>query len=245
MKNFIILALLVALMTIGCAHKNGASGAAAGSTATDGEAYMDDEAELVADPIEPFNKAMFHVNDKLYFWVMKPLAQGYKAIVAEGPRTGVSNFFYNLSMPIRFVGTLLQGKVQNSGAEVTRFVLNTALGFGGFGNPAKHFEWMTPPPEDVGQALGSYGIGNGFYIVWPFFGPSTLRDTFGSVGDRLLDPLTWVDPSELGTGLGFFKGINRTSFAIGDYEAIKESALEPYDAFRNAYIQHRTKLINE
>jgi phospholipid-binding lipoprotein MlaA len=254
MKKILILTLIVILATFGCAHKNGqgvspdpvATGTEPAAAIDSGdEDYLDEEAELVADPIEPFNKAMYHFNDKLYYWVLKPVAQGYKAILPEGPRTGVSNFFYNLSMPVRFAGCLMQGKLQESGAEVTRFALNSALGFGGFGNPAKHFAWMTPPPEDVGQALGSYGIGNGFYIVWPVFGPSSLRDTFGKAGDMLLDPLTWVEPGDLGTGLGILRTINSTSFSIGRYEALQESALDPYAAFRNAYIQHRTKLINE
>ena len=79
----------------------------------------------IADPIEPLNRALFVFNDKAYFWVMKPVAQGYRAVVPEVMRISVRNFFSNLAMPIRFVNNLLQGKIRNSGVELLRFAINT------------------------------------------------------------------------------------------------------------------------
>ncbi|MEW6670983.1 MAG: VacJ family lipoprotein [Thermodesulfobacteriota bacterium] len=209
------------------------------------EVFEEENPGYVADPIEPWNRAMFHFNDKLYFWILKPLAKGYRAVVPRLARTGVQNFFANLTAPVRFMGCLLQGKGDAAGGEFSRFFMNTTVGVLGFGNPAKDYPEMNPPEEDFGQTLGSYGIGNGFYIVWPFIGPSTLRDSIGRLGDSFLNPVSYVRPLEAYLGVRSFDTVNDTSFRIGDYESIKDAAITPYEAFRDAYIQHRKKKINE
>ena len=99
--------------------------------------------------------------------------------------------------------------------------------------------------EDLGQTLGTYGIGNGFYIVWPFIGPSSLRDTVGLVGDGFLTPVYYVNPWEASLGIEANDKINDTSLHIGDYEDLKESAVDPYVAIRDAYTQHRKKEVEE
>jgi phospholipid-binding lipoprotein MlaA len=201
----------------------------------------DDENDLytVADPLEGFNRAMFLVNDRLYFWMLKPVTRGYRAVIPLEIRTGVSNFFSNLAAPIRVVNSLLQGKPRIAGAEVTRFMFNTTVGVLGFGDPAMQFPSLNPDPEDLGQTLGHYGIGDGFYIVWPLLGPSTLRDSVGDIGDRFLSPISYVDPQEASFALSGYKMVNTLSFRIGDYEALKQAALDPYQAMRNGYIQLR------
>jgi phospholipid-binding lipoprotein MlaA len=211
--------------------------------------FLDEEFEeepvRIADPLSPWNRAMFHFNDKFYFWLLKPVAQGYKAVTPEIFRVGIRNFFRNLATPIRFVNSLLQGKGRNSGREMERFIINSTAGGLGFGDPAKKYHNLTPSDEDFGQTLGRYGAGNGFYIIWPFLGPSTLRDTVGLVGDRFLNPVTYVSPTTAAVGITGFRIVNETTFRIGDYESFKESALEPYVAFRDAYIQHRKKKVEE
>ncbi|RLC28262.1 MAG: VacJ family lipoprotein [Deltaproteobacteria bacterium] len=206
----------------------------------------DDEATdiQVADPLAPWNRMMYHFNDKLYFWLIKPVTRGYKTVFPSPVRKGVRNFFRNLTTPIRFVSSLLQGKVRRAGTEFARFVMNSTVGIAGFLDPAK-MSGLNPPREDMGQALGSYGMGNGFYIVWPFLGPSTLRDSIGKVGDIFLDPVTYIDPMELSLGVYTYRGLNETSFKLGTYESLKNAAIEPYEALRDAYIQHRKKLVDE
>lgn len=207
--------------------------------------YEEEKTEFhIADPLRPFNIAMFHFNDKLYFWVLKPAAKGWKTVVPEPARNGVNNFFYNLGFPIRFVNSILQLKGEKAVNELGRFFLNTIFGVGGFGNPAKNFDQLNPPAEDLGQTLGYYGVGHGFFLILPFWGPSSLRDTAGFAGDRFLDPVQYVDPWELRTGLNATETVNKTSFRIGDYEAFKEAALEPYDAMKSAYLQRRFKSVN-
>ena len=212
--------------------------------------FFDEEFEAhqvqVADPISLWNKGMFHFNDKLYFWVLKPLAKGYIAISPDYFRRGVRNFFYNLTMPIRLVNCLFQGKGKAAASEFSRFIVNTTAGGLGFGNPAdQNPDLVVSTGEDLGQTFGKYGIGNGFYIVWPILGPSTLRDSVGLVGDFFLNPLTYVDYSETWIALKGFDLVNQTSFHIGEYEALKNSALDPYVALRNSYLQYREKKVKE
>ncbi|RJQ73334.1 MAG: VacJ family lipoprotein [Desulfobacteraceae bacterium] len=193
----------------------------------------------VADPLEKFNRAMFVLNDKLYFWLMKPVAQGYRAVVPRVARSAVMNFFLNAGAPIRIVNNILQGKGRNAEAEWARFLYNSTVGVLGFGNPAAAHPGLAPREEDLGQTLAVYGIGDGFFIFWPLLGPSTLRDTVGMAGDRFLSPLGYVEPLELSLGISSYNVINNLSFHIGDYESLKDAALDPYASFRNAYIQSR------
>lgn len=199
----------------------------------------------VADPLEKFNRAMFVLNDKLYFWLMKPVARGYRAVVPTPARSGVKNFFYNVTAPVRIVNNILQGKGQAAEAEWARFLYNTTVGVLGFRNPAGNIPKLNPDEEDLGQTLAVWGVGDGFYLVLPFLGPSTLRDTTGFVGDLYLNPVAYADTYEVSIGSGALNQLNNLSFRIGDYEALKKAALDPYEAFRNAYIQLRQSKIRQ
>jgi len=210
--------------------------------------FLDEDEEevlTVADPLSPWNRAMFHFNDKLYFWVLKPVAKGYSAVMPKPARNGIKNFFHNLTMPIRMVSCILQGKGRAASAELTKFLVNSTVGVLGFGTPAEKWDELNASEEDLGQTLGIYGIGNGFYIVWPFLGPSTLRDSVGMIGDWFLSPVSYVNPSEVYMEVRAVETVNKTSLQIGDYESLKEAAIDPYVALRNAYIQNRKKKVKE
>jgi phospholipid-binding lipoprotein MlaA len=210
---------------------------------------FDDEFEedkvQVSDPLAFWNRAMFHFNDKFYFWVLKPVARGYRAVVPSLVRIGVKNFFTNLTTPIRLANCILQWKWRAANAEFARFMLNSTVGVLGFGNPAKKYPKLNSSEEDLGQTLGAYGIGNGFYLVWPVLGPSTLRDSVGLVGDGFLNPVYYVKPIEAALGIKAYEILNETSFKIGDYESLKKAAINPYEALRDAYIQHRESKVKE
>ncbi len=209
------------------------------------ESEFEEKAVTVADPLSFWNRAMFHFNDKLYFWFLKPVAKGYKVVIPGVVRTGVRNFFSNIYTPIRLTSCVLQGKVKAGGTEFVRFVVNSTIGIAGVADPAKKYLKLDISDEDFGQTLGAYGIGNGFYLVWPLLGPSTLRDSVGMVGDRFLNPITYVKPVEASVAIWSFDKINETSLHIGDYESIKEAAVEPYEAFRDAYIQYRINKVKQ
>ncbi|MDD9304781.1 MAG: VacJ family lipoprotein [Desulfobacter sp.] len=201
--------------------------------------------QMVSDPIYYFNYAMYQFNDFLYFYGLKPVSRGYKAIVPTPARRGINNFFNNLLFPVRFVNNLLQGKVEGAATEFSAFFVNSTLGIFGFNDFAQKHMDITLNEEDLGQTLGSYNIGDGFYLVLPVLGPSTLRDTIGRAGDWFITPVNYVEPWELSWGVWGVDKTNRTSFRIGDYEALKQAALDPYVALRNAYIQNRRSLIRQ
>lgn len=205
------------------------------------------EQVTIADPWEPFNRAMFTFNDRLYFWVLKPVAEGYSTVVPEPARVSVGNFFSNLRAPIRFVNCVLQANLIGASTELFRFMLNSTIGLAGLFDPAGGEEiGLLRQDEDFGQTLGAYGLGQGFYIVWPFFGPSSPRDTVGMVGDFFsYHPISYLDPWYAWTAVRGYQAINDTSLQIGDYEAIKDAALDPYISIRNAYIQYRQKKVED
>lgn len=199
----------------------------------------------IEDPIEGFNRLMFNANDGLYYWVLKPAAQGYSAVIPEPGRIGIGNFFQNLTTPVRFVNCVLQGKFHSAGNEINRFVINTTWGVAGFFDPALEHGKIEPADEDFGQTLAVYGLEDGFYIVWPLFGPSTLRDSAGMGGDYFLNPVYYLEDTEAKIAVSAVRITNKTSLSIGEYETFKEASLDPYIAMRNAYIQYRTKQIKE
>jgi phospholipid-binding lipoprotein MlaA len=279
-NHLLLLFLVAAFLSVGCAHKLVTPYHAAptdsplhensqittakpeqipsapGIEEDSDDDFSDDELDLfedefeedkvqVADPLAFWNRAMFHFNDKFYFWILKPVAKGYRAAIPSTVRIGVRNFFTNLTTPIRLVNCILQWKWQAANAESVRFLLNSTVGVLGFGNPAKKYPKLNPSEEDFGQTLGAYGIGNGFYIVWPFLGPSTLRDSVGLVGDFFLNPVFYVESMEAAVGIKAYEIVNETSFKIGDYESLKKAAINPYDALRDVYIQHRKSKVKK
>ena len=210
---------------------------------------LEEEEVLISDPLEPINRAFFHFNDKLYFWVLKPVARGYRWMLPEGFRVAVKNFFHNIETPIRAGNCLLQGKFSGFGNELLRFFVNSTVGCLGFQDPAKTAMGIPIQDEDFDQTLGAWGVGQGIYIHWPIFGPSSVRGTLGLGGDFVLDPLSWpvtvVKSAPARWGIKGYSKVNSVSLIIGDYEALKEAAIDPYISIRNAYVQNRKKRVSE
>jgi len=219
-------------------------GSSDGKENLEAEEGEEEEIATIADPLEPFNRAMFYFNDKLYFWVLKPVAQGYNKVVPEAPRVGVNNFFSNLKFPIRFVSRLLQADFSGATKELGRFAVNTVWGVGGLLDPASSKQLNIPKKEaDLGQTLGVYGLGQGFYIVWPILGPYSARDSIEIVGDYFLYPVNYITPWYDSLAVSVYEKVNNTSLRIGDYESLKEAAIDPYVALRDAYAQYRQKMV--
>ncbi|MBL7205483.1 MAG: VacJ family lipoprotein [Desulfobacteraceae bacterium] len=204
-----------------------------------------EEIDSIPDPLEPMNRAFFQFNDKLYFWVLKPVATGYNTVVPQVARVCIRNFFSNLVMPIRAVSCLLQGKFEGLGIELVRFVVNTSAGFLGFQDVAKQALNFPVQDEDLGQVFAFYGIGPGFYLDLPFLGPYSLRNAVGWGGGLFINPLNYAVEFWPNVGVRGYDILNKTSLRIGDYEAMKEAALDPYVAMRDAYYQYRLNLIEK
>ncbi|GLI36276.1 MlaA family lipoprotein [Desulforhabdus amnigena] len=213
-------------------------------TATEEEEPFEEEHITTSDPLEPINRAFFTFNDKFYFWFLKPVGTVYGKVVPEGLRIGIKNAYRNVQFPVRVVNNTLQGKFKGAGIELSRFVINSALGFGGMIDIAdRHFD-LQPYEEDSGQTLGFYGMKPMLYINWPFLGPSTVRDTIGEVSDGFLNPLFYLSPNFYVSG-GVKGGtiMNNASLRIGEYEDFKASALDPYVSMRDAYLNYRAREI--
>jgi len=210
----------------------------------------EESAESIADPIESVNRAFFHFNDKLYFWVLKPAATGYKAVIPEDGRIGIRNFFSNLTTPVRLVNCLLQAKFKGAGNETVRFVVNTTLGVVGFYDFAKKQFNIEKQEADFGQTLGIWGMGPVFYLDLPILGPSSLRDGLGFAVDASFNPQTylafyfWV-VGYVNTGGWILEKINEASLTLGEYDSLKKAALDPYIAVREAYHQYRQNKIKK
>ncbi len=198
----------------------------------------------IADPLEPFNRAMYQFNDKLYFWVLKPVAQGYNKVVPEPARISVNHFFSNLRFPIRFISCLFQADFKCVGTELGRFTVNTIWGVGGLLDPSSNPQLNIPRKKaDLGQTLGFYGLGPGFYFVWPVLGPSSARDSIDIAGSYFLYPISYLANFYESAAVRVYEEVNDTSLRIGDYEALKEAAIDPYVALRDAYAQYRQGLV--
>jgi len=209
---------------------------------------MSDAAAATPDPLEGWNRMWFGFNDKLYFWAMKPVAQGYSAVIPERPRIWVGNFFHNLMFPVRFVSLMLQGKPDAAAVETSRFIGNTAFGLGGFADitaDSKPYKPIGSTEKDLGLTFGYWGMDNGMYLVWPFIGPSSARDTVGYAGDYFLTPISYIHPWYWSVATKGYDKINEVSMRIGDYESLKEASVDPYEAVRDAYLRNRYKKIND
>ena len=208
------------------------------------DVVLTDRPIAVSDPLEPVNRAFFVFNDKLYFWVLKPVSRGYAKVMPQPARRGVKNFFSNIATPVRLVNCTLQAEFKGAWVEIERFTINTTLGVAGFGDPARNWWSLTKHPADLGQTLGRYGLGAALYIDWPLIGPSCARDTVGQVGDLFLDPVNYLVPQpDYRLGIKSCDIVNGTSLRIGEYEDFKKAAIDPYAALRDAYFQYRRRFI--
>jgi len=205
----------------------------------------EDESTTIWDPLEKINRGSFYFNDKMYFWLLNPSAKVYKKYTPNFIRKSLLNFFNNLEMPQRAINCLLQTRLKESGTEVLAFGINSTIGILGFTKPSEKYFNFKCYSEDMGQTFGSYGIGNGLYIVLPFLGSSSMRDLIGYIGDAFLDPLDYIRNKYIYAGATAVKTVNNISFRIGEYEAMKEAAFEPYSAMKDAYIQYRNKQIGQ
>lgn len=202
--------------------------------------------EAAFDPLSGYNRVMFKVNDKFYVWVWDPVARGYRWVLPEEVRVSIGRVFRNATTPVRFVNDVLQLEIDKAGVELGRLLVNTTLGLGGLFDPADSwFGWDAPASEDLGQTLGSYGVGEGFPLVLPFLGPSNLRDALALFPDGFLNPVYYIRSNGIRTGVTVERYLNYTSLHIGEYESIKEDALDPYTFMRDAYQANRQKAIDE
>jgi phospholipid-binding lipoprotein MlaA len=178
------------------------------------------------------------------------MAKGYKWLTPEFVDDGITNFFSNINDIGVTINSLLQFKLAQSGMDASRFLINTTAGIGGFIDVAKMID-LPKHNEDFGQTLGFWGVPSGSYLVLPFFGPSSPRDTFGLVGDALLNPVTYVSifggaaVSAATAGSRALDITDRRANLMTSEKIIDEGAVDRYDFIKNSYEQNRNYLIND
>ena len=190
------------------------------------------------DPYENFNRPMYSFNIGLDKYVFKPVADGYKFITPDFMETGVTNFFNNLRGINVVLNDMLQGKLQQAGADTGRFLTNTTIGVAGLFDVASEFG-LQQNVEDFGQTLAVWGVEDSNYLVLPFMGPTTVRDGSGVIFDRAANPGSYVP------FVGVLEGINERANAEGAVNFINEAALDPYVFTRESFLQYRRNLIKD
>ncbi len=191
------------------------------------------------DPIENLNRKIFNFNEKADNAVFKPVARGYQAIVPDPVDRGVSNVFSNIEDVATVFNDLLQIKVRQGGLDSVRFVVNSTVGLLGLIDVASDMG-LPKHREDFGQTLGYWGMGSGPYLVLPFLGPSTLRDTVGLVVDRQnFDPINDIDHTVTRNSLTVIEAIDRRADLLGASNFFEKAALDRYSFLKEAYFQRR------
>lgn len=220
--------------------------AACATPPDDPEARADFEAQN--DPLEPTNRAIFDANlflDRNFF---KPVAQGYVDVVPKPGRRAVHNVLKNLNEPLAAFNHTLQGNPGRGFDSLSRFVVNTTLGVGGLFDVAE--DWGVPyKGADYGQTLGVWGVGEGPFLVLPFFGPSNPRDAVGFGAAAVSDPfdITFdiIDANYASFLRGGVQAIDTRSRNLDTLDEIQRNSLDFYATLRSLYRQSRQADIEE
>jgi phospholipid-binding lipoprotein MlaA len=194
-----------------------------------------------ADPLEPFNRVVFSINDALDRVFLKPVAQGYEAVVPEVFRGMVTNFFGNLGDAWTAVNQLAQGKPVMAFQDASRVVINSFFGFFGIADVAREMGFEKNR-EDFGQTLGVWGLPSGPYLVLPLFGPSSVRDASAFPIDFLGDPVLYASEGAR-PFLGFGRLVNTRAVLLPAENVVQGAALDKYTFFRDTYLQRRRNMV--
>lgn len=194
------------------------------------------------DPFESYNRAMFSFNEGLDEYVLRPVAEGYDAVLPSPIKKGITNFFSNLGDIFVILNDLLQFKFSQAVEDTGRFVFNSTIGLYGL------FDVATPMglpkhDEDFGQTLATWGVGDGPYIVLPFFGSRTLRSTAGLITESAYDPVYDIKPEDNMYGTVLLRVVDSRYQLLKASRIVDQAAIDKYSFLRDAYLQYRKNLI--
>ena len=209
-------------------------------------------AKSAEECFENTSRAVFKFNMALDDIVIEPVAKGYNKLPSP-IKKGTSNFTSNIGTLLSVPNNILQGNFKQLGHSIGSFTINSTVGILGFFNPAEKLG-LKPHREDVGQTLGSYGIGTGCYFVLPIFGPTTVRDSIGMFADTFIDPFAHVTLREnelfgaSGNTLDYYsiKGTSAVDFRAKNdknFESLEKNSLDLYSSLKSIYLQDRENKI--
>ncbi len=219
------ISLLIATLAVaGCAHR---------------------PADDPADPLEPVNRAVFKFNETADKYALRPVAKVYADVTPAPARQGITNFFDNLQEPRNIVNAILQAKFVQAGKNLGRLLLNSTAGLAGFVDVATEVG-LEKHEEGLGQTLGYWGVGEGWYLMLPLLGPSTNRDLVGFAGDSFVNPSFYL-PGRYDVYSISANAVNlvntRANFLAAD--GILQQQFDRYLFVRTAYLQQRWNLIHD
>ncbi|MGB4115695.1 MAG: VacJ family lipoprotein [Polaromonas sp.] len=197
-----------------------------------------------ADPMEPLNRAVFNFNDGLDRALLQPVATAYDQVTPSPVKTGVRNFFGNISDVWSVVNNLLQGKLKESLETFMRVSVNSTFGFGGvldIGTEAG----LAKNRQNFGQTLGVWGFDAGPYVVLPLFGPSSVRDTVGTVVDGSADVVNNLRNVPTRNSLAVLRVVDKRAELLGATNILDQAALDKYSFTRDLYLQRRASSIGK
>ena len=210
------------------------------------------KAKTAEECFEKVSRSIFKFNMVLDDAIIEPIAKGYNKL-PDPIKNGTSNFTSNIATLLSIPNSLLQGNLKQVGHSTGSFVVNSTVGILGFLNPAEKIG-LKPHKEDVGQTLGTYGVGPGCYLVLPILGPSTARDSFGLIADTFIDPFAHVTIREnelfgvSGNDLDYFsvKGTTAIDFRADNDKnltSLEKNSLDLYSSLKSVYLQDRENKI--
>jgi len=200
----------------------------------------------IYDPLEGVNRAIFGFNNVADRIILEPVAKGYKKLPSP-IQSGIGNFLNNLKLPLAAVNQLLQGQGKNAAESTGRFFINSTIGIFGLVDVAENIG-LEQKEEDFGQTLAKWGVGDGFYIVLPLFGPSNVRDTTGMLMTMVTDPVNayavdqgeaWAVPFRTAAN-----AVDQRSQIIDEVNALRDNSVDYYAAVRSSYYQNRKAAIS-
>lgn len=214
--------------------------AAAGGCAT----VPPDAGQNAADPLERVNRNVYVFNDRFDRAIAQPVARGYVRVVPTPVRNCVSNVFYNVGEIGNFANAALQLRPADAAADAGRFLVNSTAGLLGCFDVAKGMG-LERNRQDFGLTLGRWGVPPGPYLVLPFLGPSSLRDTVGEVPDYYTNPTRLVTPKTDYYALYVAHFVDLRAQYLDAGGLVDDAALDPYAFLRDAYLQRRRSRIDD
>lgn len=196
------------------------------------------------DPLEGFNRTVFKFNDKVDQVAIRPVAKAYNWALPQPIRTGVSNFFSNISDVTTAANLYAQGNITGGTESVMRVVINSVFGLGGLFDVATQAK-LPKASSDFGLTLGHYGVPAGPYLVLPLLGPSTVRDATGFIVDRYVDPSSYIKPDWAAYTLYGVRAIALRASLLNATDLLSDAALDKYSFVRNAYLQRRHYMLGQ
>ena len=199
----------------------------------------------IYDPLEPINRAIFSFNNAVDKIVLEPAAKGYRKLPSP-LQSGITNFLGNLKMPLVIVNQILQGQIPNAVESTGRFAINSTVGIVGLVDVATKMG-LEEKDEDFGQTFATWGVGDGFYLVLPIFGPSNIRDAVGTALTYTLDPVNaylvsegeaWAVPVR-----ATINAVDYRSKIIDEVNTLRNNSVDFYAAVRSSYNQNRKAAI--